>query len=450
MALDRAGRVQAGTDVLVGQPLAEQAGTSSSRAVSPNARSDAEDATSSALRLGTGAPAFRSNDRQAGASRSSPLRSKNPQGIREPGHRVAPPVGQRRLGDQAVGAVPEPRHVRQRLVAPPEQAERVDIAPLPARTASAWRRKRARKCTGSCAGQWSMSPSSTASTRASSPAAGPVAWSPDACGNATAARSRWRRAAARSSSTNASRTRANSAMTSKSLSPCSLASARHRSSSVRRPARAWATASNASAAASGAEPVAPRQLGGARATARLGSGSSPMASAAEICTSSTATVESAPSARASSRACSKRSRPPPRSRSMVSSCRLARATRRVRAHRRSRRRVRTRPRRVESLPFEPADDLQRLARHLRESSRSATPRAPRQHHRSRARRMIATWAATTSMRARSPSSARSAASADARARRSSASAQRVPATSARARRRCASARRWASAAPLPS
>src|SRR5687767_2055628 len=62
---------------LVDSPSASRRRTSSSRAVSPNARSDAEDANSSALRLGTGAPALRSSDRQADASRSSPLRSKN-------------------------------------------------------------------------------------------------------------------------------------------------------------------------------------------------------------------------------------------------------------------------------------------------------------------------------------------------------------------------------------
>ena len=131
---------------------------------------------------------------------------------------------------------------------------------------------RARKCTGSCAGQWSMSPSSTASTRASSPAAGPVAWSPDACGNATAARSRWRRAAARSSSTNASRTRANSAMTSKSLSPC----ARLGQASLQLgPAAGPGVGDRLERQRGGerrAEPVAPRQLGGAarHGEARLG------------------------------------------------------------------------------------------------------------------------------------------------------------------------------------
>ena len=96
-----------------------------------------------------------------------------------------------------------------------------------------------------------------------------------------------------------------------------------------------------------------------------------------------------------------------------------------------------------ALALEPADDLQRLARHLREvEPLGDVERAARQHRPRRSgRRMIATWAASTSMRARSPSSARSAASADACARRSSASAQRVAATAARASRRCASARR---------
>ena len=102
MALDRAGReVQAAGDLLVGQPLAEQAedlelaGGDAQRPQRAGARRSVRLA-----RRGTGAPALRSSDRHADASRSSPCVVEERQRLPEPGHRVAPAVGQRGLGDQ--------------------------------------------------------------------------------------------------------------------------------------------------------------------------------------------------------------------------------------------------------------------------------------------------------------------------------------------------------------